>query len=243
MVINYAKKNYDRFVMDWDSLFDYLNQLNLFASKKIQSEFLFEWKERLIQSEQRSEKQFKSLDLVNTEHFPLRIVIGETFLGWSAVNVDLIEHLIYLDQQVPTIVSNDIFTLESEHLARYQLQPANKVLYQPSHKNCTKIDMPILIFSPIEFSFGPKVIDGNNRVHFAIENDIREIPAYIITEVFFLAHPEIFLDEFCRNLFFFLSDLHYFINNRSSKRLFRKSNKRMEKLFIKNNSLLYIKLS
>ncbi|MDN3193407.1 hypothetical protein [Enterococcus faecalis] len=238
MVINYAEKNYETLYVNWDLYFDFFNQFILFRNNSIQTDFFNAWKKRLIKSEKKAEKQFYTLDLT-IEHFPIKLTFNSTFLGWTCVNIDLIEKIIYKNQVSPQMVNIDSFKLASEHLSKHYLEPTSKILYQPTHKSSKFLDMPILIFHPNSFSFGPSVIDGNNRVHFAKEKNIEKVPCYFLTEAFFLAHPEVFLDEFCRDIFLFLADVHFFISTpyKTGKLKFFSTKKEFN--HFQNNSTLF----
>ncbi|HBM5450701.1 TPA: hypothetical protein ACQDSE_001449 [Enterococcus faecium] len=238
MPINYAKQDYDTFYIDWDRYFEFINQFTIFSNNSIQDEFLNVWKKRLIKSEKEAEKHFCTLDLT-IEHFPIRLTFYSTFLAWTCVNIDLIEKIIYKDQISPQITNINLFKLASEHLSKHNLEPTSKILYQPTHKSSKFLDMPILIFYPKSFSFGPSVIDGNNRVHFAKEKNIDKVPCYLLSEAFFLAHPEVFLDEFCRDIFFFLADIHFFISNPYKPGKIKFFSTKKEFNHFQNNSALF----
>lgn len=238
IMINYAKKNHEIEYFDWDYCFKSINIFKIFNHDSIQTEFLNKWKKRLIESEKKAETQFYTLDLT-VEHFPLRLTFNLLFVGWSCVNIDLIEKIIYKNQLSPQMANINSFKLASEHLSKHNLEPTSKILYHPTHKSSKLLDMPILIFHPNSFSFGPSVIDGNNRVHFAKEKNIDKIPCYLLNETFFLAHPEVFLDEFCRDLFFFLIDLHFFISNPCKRGIFNFFSPKKEFNHFQNNSLLF----
>ncbi|MFG5565303.1 hypothetical protein ACFJYA_13745 [Enterococcus faecalis] len=237
-MINFAKKNYDIFYIDWNLYFKIFSNYKIFKHDSIQTEFLSIWKKKLIESEQKSEGLFYKLDLT-IEHFPIRLTFNSLFIGWSCVNIDLIEKIIYKNQVSPQMANINSFTLASEHLSKHNLEPTSKILYQPTHKSSKFLDMPILIFLPNSFSFGPSVIDGNNRVHFAKEKNIEKIPCYLLTEAFFLAHPEVFLDEFCRDIFFFLADVHFFISTPYKPGKLKFFSAKKEFNHFQNNSALF----
>ncbi|WP_275351235.1 hypothetical protein, partial [Proteus mirabilis] len=62
-MINFAKKNYDIFYIDWNLYFKIFSNYKIFKHDSIQTEFLSIWKKKLIESEQRSEGLFYTLDL------------------------------------------------------------------------------------------------------------------------------------------------------------------------------------
>ncbi|MFG5501883.1 hypothetical protein ACFJYO_15945, partial [Enterococcus faecalis] len=79
-MINFAKKNYDIFYIDWNLYFKIFSNYKIFKHDSIQTEFLSIWKKKLIESEQKSEGLFYKLDLT-IEHFPIRLTFNSLFIG------------------------------------------------------------------------------------------------------------------------------------------------------------------
>lgn len=132
-MINFAKKNYDIFYIDWNLYFKIFSNYKIFKHDSIQTEFLSIWKKKLIESEQKSEGLFYTLDLT-IEHFPIRLTFNSLFIGWSCVNIDLIEKIIYKNQVSPQMANINSFTLASEHLSKHNLEPTSKI-YISQHIN------------------------------------------------------------------------------------------------------------
>lgn len=239
MPINYAKPNYDFYYQNWAVLWNRLNNRQLFNSLDLQQLFWDSWRDRLISSEEKSKNLFHKLHLENLEHFPIRLSIDSTFVGWTCIYIDLIEKIIYKEQIPPINVPSNLFRLGSLHIEQHGFEKTNKILYQPRHQNIKALDMPILVYNPSFARFSPIVIDGNNRVYFALNNNIENIPSYVLTEYFFLDYPEVFLDEFCKDIFYFLADYHFFSNNKFKKPIFSFKSHEKEFSFFKANSFLY----
>lgn len=229
MPINYAV-NFEKEFVDWDDLFEFLNQFPLFHNKKIQSKFLNSWKKQIISSEKTSYQNFTNFDF-NKEYFPLKILFGTQWLGWSCLLIDKIEEILFNGQESPCKIPTSHFLDEAEHLkGKDFFEPTSKIIYHPSSFGLFSY-IPILIFSP-HFPFPcSRVIDGNHRVKTAISENHPDISGYLLTEGFFFNHPEIFADEFSRTIFLFCYDLSNFVHKNyfSDRFLPLRFNKKIER--------------
>jgi len=215
MPIDYAR-NYEKELVNWDNIFKYLNQFPLFHNNKTQQKFLEAWKKEIIRSENQSYQNFSMKVISENEHFPLKILFGGNWLGWSALNIDKIETIIYneYNQELPVKISISQFLDEHKHLeGKTWFEPTDKIIYYPKRVGEFSY-IPILVFNPsFPYPFSA-VIDGSHRVKTAVSENHSDISAYLITEAFLFSHPEIFMDEFSRSIFLFCCDLIYFHNKK-----------------------------
>ncbi|OTN83759.1 hypothetical protein A5819_003739 [Enterococcus sp. 7E2_DIV0204] len=220
MPINYVAKKEIPYTIDWNRLFDTLNQYQFFKKKSIQEKFLLSWKERIIVSEKKSYEEINKIDLTTTEHFPIRILFGSCFIAWCAIHIDNVEKCIFQHQLNPITIDLSWFLSEHLYLSKNQqkLFSTEQILYSVTNTYSNFSYIPILIFSPTFHYPYRRVIDGNHRVEFAIKNGGKYLQAYALTEHFFSENPNSFLDSFSRDIFLFLCDMNYFYDNCNNRR-------------------------
>lgn len=210
MPINYIANEEIPYNIDWDIVFESLNNYPFFYNKIIQTDFLSSWKSRIIKSEQLSYRQVKQINLKLTEHYPIKIMFKSTFIGWSAVNIDEIEKIIFQHQTSPVEINLDSFLNEEVLLSNGVPMKSNYISYYTNRECSLFWNIPIITFCPTFPHLYERVIDGNNRVDYSIKNKFDSINAYRLTQNFFFKNETSFLEDFSRDILLFLADLHHF---------------------------------
>lgn len=211
--INFTRPEHTKDHFDWNHIFSYLNSYKFFRNKSVQEKFLNAWKERIIKDEQSSYREMKTVDFEGTEHFPFKTMFGPIFLGWCALNVDEIERQIYKEQLSPSKLNLSEMISEEIYLMNKVITPTDKIVFYSEGASPVFSYIPVIVLSPTFFYFYDRVIDGNHRISYSLENGISELSSYFLTEHFFINHKNVFLDSFSHSIFLFWCDLHFFLNS------------------------------